>query len=104
MVKRSFTDPAVDPWFELIGTEAQGIDHNAANELCLMDPLPESMNVLRQHMITSVVVSSFFQSIFAPEVSARVAAQQFLSESLADELPEVRYSKAENDAPGEKPL
>ncbi len=104
IVKRNFTDPAVDPWFELIGTEAQGIDHNAANELCLMDPLPEAMNVLRQHMITSVVVSSFFQSIFAPEVSARVAAQQFLSETLADELPEVRYSKAGNDAPGEKPL
>ncbi|MEH6584667.1 MAG: hypothetical protein V7754_22255 [Halioglobus sp.] len=94
MVKSNIDDSADDPWYELIGSEAQGIDHNAVNELCLMDPLPEAMNVLRQQMITSVVVSSFFQSLFAPDAQQRDKAGTFLSESLAGELSEVSYKKA----------
>ncbi len=83
-----------DAWFHLIGTEEQGINYHAKDELCLVDPLPEVMNPLRQQMITSVVVRSFFQSQFAREASAREAAQSFLSQILATELEEVDYSKA----------
>lgn len=78
-----------DAWFHLIGTEEQGINYHAKDELCLVDPLPEVMNPLRQQMITSVVVRSFFQSQFARE-----AAQSFLCQILATELEEVDYSKA----------
>jgi predicted dienelactone hydrolase len=95
MVKQNVEDSLEDPWFELIGSPEQGIDHNTVNELCEMDPLPEAMNILRQQMITSVVVSSFFESIFAPDASRRDAAQAFLSESLAGELPDVDYLRAE---------
>lgn len=81
-------------WYDLIGTEAQGIDHNTKNDFCLVDPLPEAINVLRQQMITSVVVSSFFQGVFAPSAAQRQAAQFFLSDTLARELPDVRYQRA----------
>ena len=80
-----------EPWYDLIGSPEQGINHNAVNELCLMDPLPTALNVLRQHMITIVVVSSFFQSHFAADPAERAAAQEYLSGALADELAEVSY-------------
>jgi len=94
MVKRNIEESTEEPWYELIGSPEQGVDHSAVNELCLMDPLPEAMNILRQQMITSVVVSSFFQSVFAPEAAQREAAQAFLSKSLAAELSDVDYLSA----------
>jgi predicted dienelactone hydrolase len=94
MVKRSIGDASEEPWYDLIGTEAQGVDHNAINELCLMDPLPEAMNALRQQMITSVVVSNFFQSVFAPTAAQREEADVYLSQVMAAELPEVSYLRA----------
>jgi hypothetical protein len=60
-----------------------------------MDPLPEAMNALRQQMITSVVVSNFFQSVFAPTAAQREEAGAYLSQVVATELPEVSYVRAE---------
>jgi dienelactone hydrolase len=94
-VKDNVDDSAADPWFELIGTEEQGINYDAVNELCLLDPLPEAMNVLRQHMISKVVVSSFFESHFAPDSATRKSAQNYLSTTLAAELGDVSYSRSE---------
>jgi hypothetical protein len=56
-----------------------------------MDSLPAAMNVLRQHMISLVVVSSFFESHFAPDRQARDAAQSYLRQTLAKELSDVSY-------------
>lgn len=94
MVKQNIDASEEEPWFELIGSEEQGIDHSAVNELCLMDPLPVAMNVLRQHMITLVVVSSFFESHFAADREARAAAIKYLRETLARELHDVSYQRA----------
>ncbi|MCZ6829824.1 MAG: hypothetical protein O7F73_09595 [Gammaproteobacteria bacterium] len=84
-----------EPWYDLLGTPEQGINYTAEYELCQMDPLPPAMNPLRQQMITSVVVSSFFQSQFARSVEERAAASQFLSETLAAELEEVEYASSD---------
>lgn len=94
MVKGNVDESAEESWFELIGTPEQGIDYNAVNELCLADPLPEAMNVLRQQMISSVVVRSFFQSIFARDTSERESARAYLSGVLPRELTEVSYRSA----------
>ena len=94
MVKNNIDQSTEEPWYNRIGTPEQGINYHAQNELCLMDPLPEAINVLRQHMITAVVVSSFFQSIFAPQAESRQEAQAYLSETLARELSEVSYRAA----------
>ncbi|MEH6586497.1 MAG: hypothetical protein V7720_08055 [Halioglobus sp.] len=94
MVKRNIDQSMEEPWYELIGSEEQGIDHGARNELCLLQPLPKAMNVLRQHMITLVVVSSFFESHFAERSETRESAQAFLSKTLATELSDVSYARA----------
>lgn len=91
MVKSNIDDSLEDPWYHLIGTPEQGINYNAENALCKMTPLPSAMNVLRQQMITSVVVTSFFQSLFAPSPAQRIQAAKYLSDVLATEIPEVRY-------------
>jgi dienelactone hydrolase len=89
VVMRNVNVAETDSWFKLIGTPEQGIDYSAKNELCQVDPLPRAMNALRQQMITAVVVSSFFQSVFAPQPAQRTAARNFLRDILPSELPEV---------------
>ena len=93
-VKSDIDESAAEPWFELIGSEAQGIDYSAVNEFCVMDPLPQAMNVLRQQMISLVVVSSFFESQFAPDAATRESAKQYLSETMSRELSDVSYRSA----------
>lgn len=97
MVTRNIGTASDDSWFELIGTQEQGIDYNAKNDLCVMDPLPEAMNALRQQMITLVATSSFFQSIFAREAGQREAARIYLRETMARELPDVSFQKSTQD-------
>ncbi|MEP5762945.1 MAG: hypothetical protein ABJ308_00055 [Halieaceae bacterium] len=92
IVNRNIENDVEEPWLDLLGTAQQGIDYAAKNELCLLDPLPEAMNPLRQHMITSVVVRAFFDSQFARSVELRDAAATFLAETLAAELEEVDYA------------
>ncbi len=82
-------------WLDELGTPEQGINYDAVNELCLMDPLPEAMNPIRQQMITALVVRAFFDSRFALADDARELAQDFLAETLPAELPEVRYGAAD---------
>lgn len=91
MVKSNIDESLEDPWYHLLGTPEQGINYDATNELCRMEPLPTAMNVLRQQMITSVVVTGFFQSLFAPSPAQREQAARYLSDVLASEVPEVRY-------------
>ncbi len=94
IVMKNIENDMENPWYDLLGTEAQGINYHAKSQLCLMDPLPEVMNPLRQQMITSVVVSSFFQSQFSAQASVREAAKVYLTETLAEELEEVKYQRA----------
>jgi len=83
-----------DSWYDLIGTAEQGVNHNAFNELCLSSPLPEAMNPLRQQMISSVVVSSFFQSVFATNVEEQSNAKLYLGRHLDKELAEASFKRA----------
>ena len=87
------------PWHHLLGTPQQGINYQARAEPCIMDPLPPALNVLRQQMITKVVVSSFFQARFASEPAQRAAARRYLGQVLAREVAEVRYRRSELPEP-----
>ena len=94
IVKRNIGKAASEPWYDLIGSEAQGVDHNAVNELCLLDPLPKAMNALRQQMISAVVVSSFFQSHFSLSAKERDASLLYLSRVMEKELADVSFRQA----------
>ena len=96
MVLRNVEDGEPDTWYDLLGTPEQGINYDYQNELCLMDPLPEAMNPLRQHMITLVTVLSFFESKFAEDVVRKAEARRFLSDVLPSELADVSFKSALN--------
>jgi predicted dienelactone hydrolase len=98
MVTSNIEDDVEEPWYELLGTEEQGIDYDSINELCLVDPLPVAINPLRQQMISAVVVRAFFDSVFSQHPQERVAAAQFLSSVLPAEVVEVDYAVAEGQA------
>ena len=78
-----------EDWAGLLGDAEDGIDYGAANELCEVDPLPPTINVLRQQMIARVVVRAFFESTLAAEPSTRAAASRYLDEVLDGELADV---------------
>ena len=96
VVLRTVEDGETDTWYDLLGTPDQGINYSYQDELCLMDPLPEAINPLRQHMITLVTVLSFFESKFADDVVRRADARRFLSDVLPSELAEVSFKSALN--------
>jgi predicted dienelactone hydrolase len=98
IVEQNIEDDVEEPWFDLLGTPEQGIDYESVNELCLMDPLPEAMNPLRQQMITALVVRAFFESRFSAGYADRGEAQKFLSEVMPAELAEVEYAGGEISA------
>ena len=93
IVERNIENDVEEFWFDRLGSREQGINYEAVNELCQLDPMPEAMNPLRQHMITSVVVRAFFDTEFGRGKRAS-SATVFLSNTLESELPEVKYSSA----------
>ncbi len=82
------------PWYDQLGTPEQGINYDAKNDLCLMDPLPTAMNPLRQHMVTALVVRAFFDSELAATKEERASAANYLSTQLTRELHDVDYARA----------
>ncbi len=91
IVTRNVGDAMQDPWLKAIGSPSQGIIPDATDALCQVDPLPKAMNVIRQQMISKVVVSSFFERSFSSSTVERSAADEYLREQMGRELPDVVY-------------
>ncbi|WOJ97634.1 hypothetical protein R0137_03445 [Congregibacter brevis] len=79
-------------WEGLFGPVTLGIDYSAPNELCTVDPLPKTMNVLRQQMIARVVITAFFEKYLAADSVVQEAASAFLSSTSITEIPELSYA------------
>jgi predicted dienelactone hydrolase len=95
IVERNIENDTEEFWLDQLGTPEQGIDYDAPNELCRLDPLPEAMNPLRQQMITAVVVRAFFDSRFARDDDWREDALEYLADILPRELDDVSYAAAD---------
>jgi dienelactone hydrolase len=92
---RDDVDGQKEDWSAFLGTPEQGINDKAEFELCKVPTIPESINPLRQQMITAVVTQAFFQSQFAHDPRARAVSRAFLAEVLPRELHEVSYAARE---------
>jgi hypothetical protein len=91
VVKRIIVGDMDEPWFDLLGTPEQGIAAQGDPGLCQVNPLPPAINVLRQQMITRVVVGSFFQREFSRAPAERRASDRYLRAEMSRELAEVQY-------------
>jgi len=94
MVLRNIDSGETVDWGALLGGPEQGVDADFPNDLCVLDPLPEALNVLRQQMIAQVVVTAFFQAQLGADDKVRVAARRYLEITLAQEIPETDYARA----------
>ncbi len=65
---------------------------------CQKDPLPKAMHPGRQHMITQLGVSEFFDSVFDPDPTRRQQAAQHLSTGLERDFIEVSYTGFRGDS------
>ena len=77
--------------FDSLGGLAAGVDPAGDLDLCQGVAFDYAMRPQRQQQITSLGVRAFFDGLFAAERAQREAAQRFLAEVLAAELPDVRY-------------
>ena len=78
-----------DDWSDLLGTAEEGINADVPNELCLVDPLPDALNPVRQQMIATLAIRAFFEQSLLDEGTRRSEAERFLKTGLAADVPEV---------------
>lgn len=87
------TDEPVDV-FAVLGDLTDGIvtDPNAP-ALCSQNPLPESIHPGRQHMMTQIAVTTFFQAQFAHDEDVRKDALKALNEGIAADFTEASFRR-----------
>lgn len=90
-VKRNLDLEDDADWSSLLGGASLGVDDRAELDICTADRLPDTMHVLRQHMIARVAVRAFFDSVLQADPDTRREAARYLREILPRELPEVSY-------------
>nr|WP_246387016.1 hypothetical protein [Litorivivens lipolytica] len=95
-VKANLESSSEETWFEAIGTPDEGVVPRDPPPLCEMDPLPESMNPIRQQWLTQLAVASFFDAQFAKEPSVRAASLRYLTQTLPAEIAEVSIAMNNN--------
>lgn len=93
-VTRYIDNEATSQWEGLFGPAEWGFDYSANPGLCEVDPLPKTINVLRQHMISRVVVRAFFERWLGEDNAMKQNAKRFLDEYIATELTDVSVASA----------
>lgn len=79
--------------FPGIGDESDGIVLDPSGALpCAKSPLPRAITPGRQHMMTMLGVTDFFQSVFAVAQKERDAAARHLSVELAADFEEASFT------------
>lgn len=79
-------------WDDLLGTPEQGVVSYDNGAMCSQQPLPEAMNVLHQHRLTSLLVTNFVFSQFAEKPAARVQYADMLYSAIPSEHAELSIS------------
>jgi dienelactone hydrolase len=78
--------------FERLGGPEVGIDVAAWERPCQRSAWGRALRPQQQHWITAVAVRAFFDSLFAPDASARSDALRYLSEVLPAEQPATHFA------------
>ncbi|MEM7218543.1 MAG: hypothetical protein AAF515_09275 [Pseudomonadota bacterium] len=73
-------------FFAGLGSPAEGIDTQAADDICETEPVGRVIDPRLQQIATRVVVGAFFDATFASSARERAAAQRYLDESATAEL------------------
>lgn len=83
-----------EQWYDQIGSPEQGIIQLENPAMCTTNPMPEAMNPIRQHWLTTLAVGSFLQSQFATDTKEQQRYHNYLVQQLAYENPEIKVEIA----------
>lgn len=76
-----------DAWWTDLGSPEEGVlVQPPESPLCEIEPLPASMNPLRQQWLTLLAVTAFFESHFSEEPAERQRFHTYLTETFPSEL------------------
>ena len=73
-------------WYHLLGDDSMGVLSPEPPDMCSADPLPRTINPIRQQEITMVAVYQFFQCQFLQEKASRGFACGYLKNDLEREV------------------
>lgn len=90
VVKRSGVERSNPDFYQRLGGEEMGIIADMRSDLCIIDPLPPAMNVLRQQQLTTLAIQAFFESHFASDTATRTQHWKFLTRTLPAEQADVQ--------------
>ena len=85
-------------WYQKLGTEAQGVKFGEEISACNMDPLPRTINPIRQQEITTLVTTAFLQCHFTFDEGLRAQHCNYLLRTAAAELREVSVELPQNSS------
>ena len=83
-------------WDDLLGTPEQGVVSYDNGAMCAQQPLPDSINVLHQHRLTTLLVSNFVFSQFDEKPAARVQYADMLYSAVPAEHSELSVNVGES--------
>ncbi len=82
------------PLFDALGGADAGLIETGRGKLCTESPLPPATRPTRQHRITLLAITSFFQSQFGEERADRERAAHYLREVMPQELGDVKVTSS----------
>lgn len=82
-------DEDSNDWYLTLGTQAQGITVGTEISACEMNPLPRTINPIRQQELTTLMVSSFLQCQLTMDVNLGAKHCNYLRHTAAVEIPEI---------------
>jgi predicted dienelactone hydrolase len=86
-------DRSTNDVFRQLGSASEGVVvDDSIPDICEILPTEEPAHAGRQQMITTIAVLSFFESVFAPQTTDRLAARAQLAASLEQDFPEARFT------------
>jgi predicted dienelactone hydrolase len=95
------SDPDPEGPFAALGGPEAGIElRGAAARPCADAELSHAIRPARQHVLTTLAVRAFLESVFGESEAERRAASRYLTKTLATELPEARFEAGASPAHG----
>lgn len=88
-VKSNIGDEDPTAWYSEIGSAEIGVIQNLNPPLCELDPLPKTINPIRQLQIATLAVESFLQCYMSDQAVIAEQACTYLRSGLANEVPSV---------------
>ncbi|NND83361.1 MAG: hypothetical protein HKN50_13110 [Gammaproteobacteria bacterium] len=86
---RNLDEVQEESWYHRIGSPEIGVVEGAAPAMCSMDPMPKTINPLRQHQLNTLALAAFMQCHLATNPAEAQRHCDYLHNKLSSEIGEI---------------